>query len=298
MKLRGVWVQLKTKRSPALLLEGTRKVYWIYSHHDLPGVPRNKWVLSNHVDTVPSYCIWKEPWKPSLKSFVGFWDSLTNQRRPLTSEEKTSLASICTQPRTKKRPSLDRIALNLPPRTPSLPNVYTASANPQIKREINELFARASLPVRGRVLILDTSEMYTAKVLQEQGWPLSRVDIPNPIEYDDFPILSGANVENVWAYDMIRNASTTWDVVWLDYCCTWRGNRDCSPYVDVKWLMENGGPTRLLALTLSTRNAQGTVRRVCREVEKWAKKKRRKLRWVERAKRYGTQMIFLMCRFL
>lgn len=166
-------------------------------------------------------------------------------------------------------------------------DVYKDTINPAKKKECNTSFCKAvidTITSKGKspsVLILDTPMLNTARCLTQSSltfvdpkarhftvYPIrpENIYIPNPY----FNIEKNKEKYNLYNTSLLQlleklPSTTKFNCMWLDYCCTWSGNKFCSPEYDIKLLFSQKRflnitknsffRKNVFSITLSSRNA-------------------------------------------
>lgn len=126
------------------------------------------------------------------------------------------------------------------------PDVFT-HRRPE-KERVNEFIVEhAEQLFKGRIekvhaLVMDASSLRTSNALIKIGVKAENINVPNPFCFKAM-VNNAAKipVTNKLVYDCIVDEHTpNWDIVILDYCCTWTGNKWCKPQMDIKTLFSKG----------------------------------------------------------
>lgn len=163
----------------------------------------------------------------------------------------------------KKTPTLPfRITANKPePRDRQVKGqkFYAAHDDPE-KLRINRLFARNVVNFLGltpRVIILDTAEAITSKILVAAGIRKSLITAPNLNVHDSLRLRAYG------VHDFIGNIETvvqltSFDAGWYDSMTTMNGRVDVQSYIGLfvhRFLIRNRGKRCVLAVTVNTQSS-------------------------------------------
>jgi hypothetical protein len=125
------------------------------------------------------------------------------------------------------------------------------------KELINDKVASYTTP-NSNVLILDTEQFRTAKVLEEAGVKPENIHIPQNDDetYREMQIKQKRNNIEHCTLNTYLDKDIEYDMVWMDYCCTFDGNKNISPKEDIKKCIELNRMKEAgyLCLTFSLRN--------------------------------------------
>jgi len=98
----------------------------------------------------------------------------------------------------------------------------------------NTLFGRLAEKYKGNVLVLDGPDTRTSKSLELRRIKERNIYIPNPFSYSEIKRKKRHNVFNMLLGKFIKETNKTFNSTWLDYCCSFDGNKDIKPQEDIK----------------------------------------------------------------
>jgi hypothetical protein len=131
------------------------------------------------------------------------------------------------------------------------------------KELINDKVAERTTP-NSNVLILDTEQFRTAKVLEEAGVKPENIHIPQNDDetYREMQIKQKRNNIEHCTLNTYLDKDIEYDMVWMDYCCTFDGNKNISPKEDIKKCIELNRMKEAgyLCLTFSLRNGDKNMK--------------------------------------
>ena len=139
------------------------------------------------------------------------------------------------------------------------------------KQRVNEWIWQAAetifkgiSPASLRGITLDGAQLYTTRQwIEHLKMEPQNIVVPNPFLFEEIrtaqqtsPVLSLVKSHPLLFYDAILKEPGPFNLVFLDFCCTWNGNKYCRPRIDIERLFILGSltPNSLLAVTLCTRN--------------------------------------------
>lgn len=125
------------------------------------------------------------------------------------------------------------------------------------KQEANTLFATRSANKIGNALIIDSSNFITTNALVEVGYKRDQIFIPqyDKLEYE-IQKQTHSRVYHQSLYErMSKIDDTKYSTCWLDYTCTFKGNKDCRPEKDIELYFSRSLPDdeSIFAVTFSKR---------------------------------------------
>lgn len=153
---------------------------------------------------------------------------------------------------------------------------------------------------KGYHLVLDAETLLTTHYLYNIGVKSSNVVVPNP-NIANFVTDRYTKDVNLWDgmfHDFIdihsNNGKCTFNLssIFLDYCCTFDGNKDCSPKLDINALLDTDilKNNCIIGFTFCTRNS--STKNVPEHVNKLLEEKCKKVKKLVEKKYYS--MLFLL----
>jgi hypothetical protein len=125
------------------------------------------------------------------------------------------------------------------------------------KQLVNEYLAKNGSK-RHHAIVLDGPAHHTLNCLKHFGWKSNHIHIPNNsiIDYHSIHRVH-KNTYHMSMNDFLESGHTDiTSVVYMDYMCSFWGNSECSPAIDIKYLFDNIrlADTTYLAITCSVRH--------------------------------------------
>lgn len=109
--------------------------------------------------------------------------------------------------------------------------------NNEHKIECNQLFTRFAVKNIGLALILDAEDLRTTFWLNRRGF--ENITVPNPYIHNKIKKDPRITAVNMLIGEYMVITDKTYTAVWLDYCCSFDGNKEMKPQEDIKLLFKN-----------------------------------------------------------
>jgi hypothetical protein len=301
--MKGALAKLRTKHTNRFFLVEEESVFWIFRCAGIVPLQNKSYGFlwqACHQESADA-C---EVQKYRLENVVGvgYYDIKTIRHVDITKYLKMQRTGTFSIPKAVLEKSLGKpIHLFLNQKCEAFENRRNNDMKYVVNEYIVSLAHKLPKPSAAKTaFFLESREEVTLRSFLNEGFDPANLHIAN-FQADIASFLTdrnpGVNVAQQYAGDFMKQTNVSFDLVWLDYCGTIDGNKDCNPFDDITVLFQR----RLLrdgavfAYTFSRRNMrrlmaktdEKRIEEYCREMAKCNGRSLRK----QKTMRYG-QMFF------